>query len=379
MNILQVISNAQLGGAEKHTKLVSIALSRLGHKVWLVHPPGPYSPYFKLAEEKGVYVIETPELRLSSPWKAATVVKQIVQQYRIEAIHSHQYRADFITALVKRHNPWLRAITTIHDQLSKDNIWWQKPHKFFPYYILAYWAMHKLDYIVATSSPVQRYIQKLFKLPYEKVVLIPNSIDTAEIDSQIIGKIPDFKAEFKIPSGSILVSCAAALETRKGQNYLIQAIPLLPEEFRNRIFVLLLGEGSKRMEYEQLAIKLGVAENVKFLGFRKDALKIIKSSDIYVQPSIIDPLPRALLEAMYMQVPVIASGVDGIPDVVRHQETGYLIPPKNPKCIAMAICDLIKHIDLTKKMTSVAYAEVCNKHTMDNMASTITELLIESI
>jgi glycosyltransferase involved in cell wall biosynthesis len=133
------------------------------------------------------------------------------------------------------------------------------------------------------------------------------------------------KAALGIPPEMTVVGTAGRLTAVKGQEVLIRAAAELIRS-GERIILVLLGEGELRQGLEQLALDLGIAENVRFLGWRPDVARIMASCDIFCLPSRNEGMGKVLVEAMAMGIPIIASDIGGIKDMIRPGENGLLVP-----------------------------------------------------
>lgn len=143
---------------------------------------------------------------------------------------------------------------------------------------------------------------------------------------------------------------------RKGIPYLLKALPIVLQERRVRLFIT--GNGDRRQEWEALVRELGLQEEVRFLGFvtNEELGRLYRTCDMYVHPAIFDDkgdtegLGVVLVEALMNERPVVASAVGGIVDVIKHEETGLLVPEKNEKALALAILRLLKEPALGRRL-----------------------------
>ena len=117
-----------------------------------------------------------------------------------------------------------------------------------------------------------------------------------------------------------------------------------------RVCFLTLGEGELRSGLEALSAELGIAEAVRFLGWRPDVASVIEACDIFCLPSLNEGMGKAIVEAMAMGKPVIASDVGGIPDLVVPGENGILVPPGDSDALAEAILNLRDHPEMRVRM-----------------------------
>jgi glycosyltransferase involved in cell wall biosynthesis len=152
-----------------------------------------------------------------------------------------------------------------------------------------------------------------------------------------------------------LLFCGRLIQ-RKGIDVLIRALPRILE--RRRVKLVITGEGDRRAEWEQLAARLGLSEQVEFLGFVENERlsALYRSCDLYVHPAVFDDnkdtegLGVVLVEALMNRCPVVASGVGGIVDVIHHEKTGLLVPEKDEAALAGAILRLLDDPALAQRL-----------------------------
>ncbi len=178
------------------------------------------------------------------------------------------------------------------------------------------------------------------------------------------------KKDFGIPESAIVIGTVARLEPVKGVKYFIDAIKIIvaqfieqnnmPDKSGNYKF-LIVGDGSERKILEKEIEKSGLKDKVIFTGMRDDVLDLISIMDIYVQPSLNEGMGKTLVQASLFSKPIIATKVQGIPDVVIDGKTGLLVLPARPDLLAEAIVKLIKDENLRKKIGENAYQYVNEK------------------
>lgn len=137
-------------------------------------------------------------------------------------------------------------------------------------------------------------------------------------------------------AGSPVFGTIGRLHPSKGHIFLIEAVPLVLEKLPEARFVL-VGDGSERVRLEERALELGVASCVDFLGERADADDLLSEFDIFVLPSIVEGMPNAVLEAAVAGIPVVATCVGGVPEVVQDANTGLLVEPGSSSRLAAAL------------------------------------------
>jgi glycosyltransferase involved in cell wall biosynthesis len=173
-----------------------------------------------------------------------------------------------------------------------------------------------------------------------------------------------------IPLEEPVVGLVARLDHRaKGHLELIQAMALL--QGRHAFHALMVGGGRRQEEMRDLAGSLGLGERVHFLGNRRDVPELLGAMDIFVLPSHSEGVSLAVLEAMAAGLPVIVSAVGGLPEIIHHEETGLLIPPKDAEALAGSLARLLENPDLAKRLGEKAREHIQEKYSLERLAQVV--------
>lgn len=159
----------------------------------------------------------------------------------------------------------------------------------------------------------------------------------------------------------------ARLDGLKGHDTLLRALLLVKET--TAVSILVVGDGAKRESLEVLARSLGVSARVHFLGFRADIPDLLGAADFFALPSLSEGLPLSVLEAMSQRLPVIASAVGGIPELVADGVHGLLLPPNNPEVLAQKVELLAADPCLRRLLGEAGYRRVCKEFSFAAMAA----------
>ena len=218
-----------------------------------------------------------------------------------------------------------------------------------------------LSYAKVIISPSEYYInESRFLGKYrDKIVTIPNGINIEDFD------IPYSKEECRekldLSANENIILFVGNLIDYKGPDILVKAMPEILKSIPN-VKLVFVGSGRLRGELEELSKRVDVEKHVKFAGFVKESLKSLyyKASDVFVLPSTMSSESFGIvnLEAMACGIPIVASKIGGIPDVVKESETGLLVPPKNPYVLADAIIYLLENEGVRNKMSKNARKSV---------------------
>jgi glycosyltransferase involved in cell wall biosynthesis len=160
----------------------------------------------------------------------------------------------------------------------------------------------------------------------------------------------------------------AALAAHKGQRYLVGAAALVVREVQDARF-LIVGEGEMKDAIERQIREFGLDRHIFVTGFRHDALGLMKSFDIFAMSSLTEGLGSAVLEAMVCERPVVATWAGGIPEIVRHGETGLLVPPHDERAMAEAILTLLGDPALCAQLARAGRARALDEFSVDRLVA----------
>jgi glycosyltransferase involved in cell wall biosynthesis len=226
------------------------------------------------------------------------------------------------------------------------------------------------DAVIAISQGVKRVLVE-GGVEAERVEVVPSGIDFSVYDQELPRDY--LRREFHFSEGDYLVGIVAQLEDHKGHRYLIEAARLLMQRTR-KVKIIIVGEGSLRLELTQQADQLEVKDLVYFMGYRTDIPRILASLDLFVLSSHLEGLGSSLLDAMACGLPVVATRTGGIPEVVHHEKTGLLVPAKNPEALAEAILTLYHDRRLAGRLAEEGRRQVRDKFSAEATAARTIEL-----
>ena len=202
--------------------------------------------------------------------------------------------------------------------------------------------------------------------PRERIRVIYSGIQMPQFSLPIqVGK--EMRQAYQIHEGEKVVVVVASLEERKGHRFLLQAAALLKEQ-GCRLRYLLCGQGSLRPALEREVRDLSLSAEVTFVGFCDDVPWLLAGSDIFVHPPLWEGLGVVVLEAMAAGLPVVASRVGGIPEVVEDQITGLLCPAGDGEALAAAVSTLLNDPDRARAMGELGRRRVQERFSVEAMA-----------
>ncbi|MBE2238303.1 MAG: glycosyltransferase [Caldilineaceae bacterium] len=234
-----------------------------------------------------------------------------------------------------------------------------------------------IDKTIAVSYAVKQGLIDHYGLPSNRIEVIENGIDVRSLHKRPSASIlREVRASFHIPEDAYLVGTVAAMRHQKGYEYLIRAIPMISAS-APRAFFVFVGDGPLRPELELLVEELKIKERVRFLGWRFDAAQLLHTLDLFVLPSLYEGLPLAVLEAMAVGLPIIATRVDGTAEVIISGENGILVPPADPQALAESIVQITQNEVLVNSLKKQAYKQMLERYDVSVMISKYLSLYNE--
>ena len=241
------------------------------------------------------------------------------------------------------------------------------------------WTAWLGDGVIAVCKLARQAEIKRARVSSNKVITIYNGINAERfvaLDRQAAAH--QVRQTFGIPVEAPLLGSVGRLHRQKGFADLLAAQARIQERIPT-IRLLLVGDGELRDDLEAQARAIGLSEAVTFAGIRTDVPEILAALDVFVLPSLWEGMPNAVLEAMAAGLPVVATAVGGIPELVVDGVTGLLVPPHAPISLAEAIVRLLDAPDLRRQMGQAGRERVKKRFTVERMVSRTEALYGELI
>jgi glycosyltransferase involved in cell wall biosynthesis len=227
---------------------------------------------------------------------------------------------------------------------------------------LSRWKYRQVDCFICVSEAIRRMLIA-DGIPEHRVVTVNEGIDLERVEAAPPAKLHE---ELWLPHHAPIVGNVAALVPHKGQRHLVEAAALVVRHVPDARFVI-VGEGELRSALERQIKDRHLEKHVLLAGFRPDVLSVHKAFDVFVMSSVTEGLGTSLLDAMACGKPVVATTAGGIPEVVKHGDTGLLVPPRDHEAMAEALVTMLKDSALRQRMGEAARALVREKFSADRM------------
>ena len=255
---------------------------------------------------------------------------RLLKDHRIHVMHSHEFATNVYASFLS----WITGVpvvATAHGKNYYGDRWRRRA---------AYRFAARHSTMVAVSNDLKRFLTESIGIPPGDICVVHNGIDLHQYSANEANSA--MRAELGVGSDQRVIGTVGNLFAVKGHTYLLKACKAVASSYPN-ILVLIAGEGDQLGRLQKEAADLGIAANVRFLGFRDDVPALLHAMDIFVLPSLSEGLPLSILEALALGKPVVATNVGGIPEVVQNGLTGFLVPPRSPEALAEKILLLLRH------------------------------------
>ena len=251
----------------------------------------------------------------------------VLRRERVDILHSHKFGSNVWAAIL---GPLARTPVVI----AHEHTWsfeGQRLRKFLDRRLIG----RRVDAILAVSREDRRRMIEIERISAEKVIFVPNGIPTPTPPSGA-----DVRAELGIDPEAPVVGTVCVLRPQKALDVLVDAAEPLARRFAG-LKVLIVGSGPEASAIEQRIELRGLAETAKLVGHRGDIPDVLQAFDLGVCCSDFEGTPLSILEYMEAELPVVATAVGGVPDLITPGEQGLLVEPRDPAGLATAIAELL--------------------------------------
>jgi glycosyltransferase involved in cell wall biosynthesis len=201
-------------------------------------------------------------------------------------------------------------------------------------------AQRCVDLTIVESDVNRQAALRHYKLDPARTVSVYHGIDVKRFDRPFDREA--VREELGLSFGHVIIGTVGRLTPQKAHHIFLKAAAIIKKSMDRAKFII-VGDGELRQELERQARQLGLTEDVLFTGHRHDVPELLSVFDVFALSSLYEGLPLAILEAMAMAKPIVATRVDGVPEAVVDGETGILVPPSDPTALAEAILSLLQN------------------------------------
>ncbi len=352
-----------VGGISRVVEGLSRSLVELGHEVHVITNEMPGYP----AEDsdRGVHVhrvsIESPTPNFHT-WvmmmnhyfskRAGTLARELGG---FEIVHIHDWLVQPAGSELKSYLP-TTMVTTLHSLEFRRSGGINTPENKMVD-SLEWWATYESSIIIVCSQSMLEDTLQHFRVPLDKMRVIPIGIDPTKFQNRAVDR-DGVRRKYGVTPEERLILFVGRLTNQKGCEYLIRAVPYVAKYFNVKL--LIAGDGYLKSELESIASGAGVRSRTIFAGYvaEDDLTDLFLSADLMVIPSVYEPFGVVALEAMAARLPVVSSSVDGLAEIIKHEENGILVFPRDASSIAWGISRTLSDSANTQRLVSNAAKDI---------------------
>jgi len=297
-------------------------------------------------------------------WQVINQLATILRQRQIDIIHTHGYKSDIIGLLAAR-KAGIRCVSTPHGFSGKVGL------KLATFIRIGTSCLRFFDAVAPLSDELAQDMRR-FRVPRKKIRLIQNGVDLEEIDRE--ARLMDPPAD----SRERVIGFVGQMIPRKGLPDLLSVFDQLYATVPG-LRLQLLGDGRQRQELEATARAMDCADAVEFTGFRSDRLALMAGFDLFVMTSCLEGIPRCLMEAMALGIPVVAYDIPGVDQLIRHDETGLLAPLGDKVALAACCRRLLDDPAMARQLAANARQTIETHYSARRMAEEYQALFRELV
>ncbi|SYZ73063.1 putative Glycosyl transferase group 1 [Candidatus Zixiibacteriota bacterium] len=342
MKILHLRASNFYGGPERqlhyHARLArgtefEIVLGSFSEK-------GSAPELLNIAEKEGL-AVKLFEVKNAYDRRAPGMIRDYLTIEKIDLLCTHDYRSHILgyRGVKKTGARWV----------AFSRGWTKDTLKVRIFTLVEKIVIRFADHIVAVSNAQKDKLTAL-SIPTEEITVAHNAIDIESLKNVVT---VDLKKRFNFPEEAVVIVAGGRFSREKGQVYLIKAAEQTLKK-NDRLRFLLFGDGPDWTKVKNIIVQEHLEDKIICPGFEKNLLGCIKAADILVNPSLSEGLPNIVLESMALEVPVIATAVGGVPELIKDGFNGLLVPKADARSLSEAIIKLARDRELRRKYAGAA-------------------------
>ncbi len=375
IRILLAIDDASLGGGQMHVLLLAKYLRSAEFEVEIATEASGW-----LVDEALKLSIVVHQIAISNTftWQSFQQMRQLLMSQKFDVVHTHGGTAGFwvrfVAAVLKQRMTIVHTYHGLHylniSQTAAKGIRQKIKREIFKR--IDRFLLADTDRIICVCrSDYQKAIAARVAT-IDRTSIVYNGIEIDKFSTPLDRAVA--RQLFELNATEFVFGNVGRLHEQKGHQFLLQAFA----KMTNRARLMIIGDGLIRDELMGLANKLEISDRVSFLGARADIYEFLSAIDIFVMPSLWEGQPIALLEALAIGKPCIASAVDGIPEIITDGVNGYLVNPRDIEKLAKMMDLTIENSDMFRKFGDRGVSAISPQFLAQNMAVEIANIYLDA-
>lgn len=343
MNIFHLRASNFYGGPERQLHLHALRAreSEFNVVIGSFTESGRRPEFLEVIADDGV-ATHVFEVRNAYDPKAVGLLRGYLIKNKIRILCTHDYRTHLIG--------FLASIGMGTKWIAFSRGWTAESLKVKIYHLVDKIMVRLADHVVAVSGSQRNKLLRLM-VPGARISVVHNAIEPDRFASS---SKKDLRVRFGFPGDSDVCICAGRFSREKGHIYLVRAAALALEKNSSLRFVL-FGEGPELERVRKEIARRRLEGHILCPGFERDLIGQLKGADVLINPSLSEGLPNVVLEAMALRLPVIATTVGGVPELITDGESGFLVPPADETALARTILRFFGEVENKDKIVDSAY------------------------
>ncbi|MBN2409486.1 MAG: glycosyltransferase family 4 protein [Candidatus Aminicenantes bacterium] len=368
LRVMEMIDRPSLGGGQTALLVLAENLAREAFHVFVCS--GGEGPLAEEVRRRGLAYIRVP-MKKGFDFRSRNEIAAVLRQQRIDVLHTHGGVAGIHGRAAAR---LARTPAVVHTLHGIHYLHYRNPLLRRLYVWLERRCSRITDRLVLVCQSDFRRASKHRLAPERNMRVILNGLDI--LPTPGTDQLDRLRSQLGWTPGRPIVGTVARLHRQKGVIHLLRAgrriLEAIPE---SRIAIV--GDGPQAGRLKREARRLGLEERCLFLGERRDAPSLMALFDIFVLPSLWEGLPFVLVEAAALGRPIVATAVDGVPEILEDGRTGLLVPPGDPEALAGAVIRLLRDREEAGRLAEKAKALVPPRFPMRRMVEQTQNLYLE--
>ncbi len=368
ISVLYFTNGKARGGAEEHILTLLRGLDRSRFRPYLACTPVVAECLAKdLPADVEVFPVSFCGLREVA---GGVRLARFIRRHNIDILHSHLFYSSFFASPVG----WLCRVPVIVETPHVREQW---RHGLKAGFWIDRLAGRFVTHYIAVSAANARYLVGEKRLPAKKVVTILNGCDLGRFDP--LHQAPAaLRASLGFAPDDLVLLVAGRLEPQKGHRVMLEALPLLRRDFPN-VRLVCVGDGALRGQLEQQVRELCLSDAVRFVGYQNDIPRWLSLADVTVLPSFFEGLPLIAIESLAAARPMVATTVDGTPEVILDGRTGFTVPAGDALALAVAIGRLLRDPDKRRNFGQAGRSFVLEHFTQERQVEQTLQLYFDAL